>query len=49
MEPDALDEFDRVVLSVALDDIRNDFGLSDLHVALLPVAVIFVTGILALP
>lgn len=45
----AVDEFDRVVLSVALDDIRTDFGLSDFQVALLPVAVIFVTGILALP
>jgi MFS family permease len=45
----AVDEFDRVVLSVALDDIRVDFGLSDFSVALLPVAVIFVTGILALP
>ena len=45
----AVDEFDRAVLTVALDDIREYFGLSDFTVGLLPLAVIFVTGILALP
>ena len=45
----AIDEFDRAVLAVALDDIREDFGVSDAAVGLLPLAVIFITGILALP
>ncbi len=45
----AVDEFDRAVLAVALDDIREDFGLSDLTVGLLPLAVIFITGIISLP
>ncbi|MFN0095751.1 MAG: MFS transporter [Dehalococcoidia bacterium] len=45
----AVDEFDRAVLSVALDDIREDFGLNDFTAALLPVAVIFITGIISLP
>jgi MFS family permease len=45
----AVDEFDRAVLTVALDDIRVHFGLSDFTVGLLPLAVIFITGILALP
>ncbi|MBK7329010.1 MAG: MFS transporter [Dehalococcoidia bacterium] len=45
----AVDEFDRAVLAVALDSIREDFGLSDLTVALLPLAVIFITGIISLP
>jgi MFS family permease len=44
-----IDEFDRAVLAVALDDIRNDFGLSDATVGLLPAAVIFITGIVAVP
>lgn len=44
-----IDEFDRAVLAVALDDIRRDFGLSDAAVGLLPAAVIFITGIIALP
>lgn len=44
-----IDEFDRAVLAVALDDIRGDFGLSDAAVGLLPAAVIFITGIVALP
>jgi MFS family permease len=45
----AVDEFDRAVLAVALDDIREHFGVSDATVGLLPLAVIFVTGILSLP
>jgi MFS family permease len=45
----AVDEFDRAVLTVALDDIRVHFGLSDFTVGLLPLAVIFITGILSLP
>lgn len=45
----AIDEFDRAVLAVALDDIREDFGLSDATVGLLPLAVVFITGILSLP
>ncbi len=44
-----IDEFDRAVLAVALDDIRSEFGLSDATVGLLPAAVIFITGILAVP
>ncbi|MEO8697994.1 MAG: MFS transporter, partial [Acidimicrobiales bacterium] len=45
----AVDEFDRAVLTIALDDIRVSFGLSDFTVGLLPLAVIFITGILSLP
>jgi len=45
----AVDEFDRSVLSVALDDIREDFGLSDFTVSFLPLAVVFITGIISLP
>ncbi len=45
----AVDEFDRAVLAVALDDIREHFGVSDFTIGLLPLAVIFITGILALP
>ena len=44
-----IDEFDRAVLAVALDDIRKDFDLSDAEVGLLPAAVIFITGLLAVP
>jgi MFS family permease len=45
----AVDEFDRAVLAIALDDIREHFALSDATVGLLPLAVIFITGSLALP
>ena len=45
----AVDEFDRAVLSVALEDIREEFGLNDLTVGLLPLAVIFITGTISLP
>jgi MFS family permease len=45
----AVDEFDRAVLAVALDDIREEFGLSDASVGLLPLAVIFITGVISLP
>jgi MFS family permease len=45
----AVDEFDRAVLTISLDDIREYFGLSDFTVGLLPLAVIFLTGILSLP
>lgn len=45
----AVDEFDRAVLAVGLDDIRKEFGLSDGEVGLLPLAVIFITGIISLP
>lgn len=45
----AIDEFDRAVLAVALDDIREHFSLSDATVGLLPLAVIFITGALSLP
>lgn len=44
-----IDEFDRAVLAVALNDIREEFGLSDAAVGLLPAAVIFITGIIAVP
>jgi MFS family permease len=45
----AIDEFDRAVLAVSLDRIRDTFGLSDAAVGLLPMAVIFITGLLSLP
>jgi MFS family permease len=45
----AVDEFDRSVLSVALEDIREEFGLSDFTVAFLPLAVVFITGVISLP
>ena len=45
----AVDELDRAVLAVSLDSIREDFGLSDATVGLLPLAVIFITGLLSLP
>jgi len=45
----AIDEFDRAVLAVALDDIREHFSVSDATFGLLPLAVIFITGILSLP
>ncbi len=45
----AVDEFDRAVLAVALDDIRAHFGVSDATIGLLPLAVIFITGLLSLP
>jgi MFS family permease len=45
----AIDEFDRAVLAVSLDRIREDFGLSDATVGLLPLAVVFITGLLSLP
>lgn len=45
----AIDEFDRAVLAVALDDIREHFEVSDATIGLLPLAVIFITGSLALP
>jgi MFS family permease len=44
-----IDEFDRAVLAVSLDRIRDSFGLSDATVGLLPMAVIFITGLLSLP
>jgi MFS family permease len=44
-----IDEFDRAVLAVALDDIREEFALSDTTVGLLPAAVIFITGLIAVP
>jgi len=45
----AVDEFDRAVLAVALEDIKEEFELSDLTVGILPLAVVFITGILSLP
>ena len=45
----AVDEFDRSVLSVAMEDIREDFGLSDFTVSFLPLAVVFITGVISLP
>ena len=45
----AVDEFDRSVLAVALDDIREEFGLSDFAVSFLPLAVVFITGVISLP
>jgi len=45
----AVDEFDRSILAVALDDIREDFGLSDFTVSFLPLAVVFITGVISLP
>jgi MFS family permease len=44
-----IDEFDRAVLAVSLDRIRDDFALSDATVGLLPLAVIFIIGLLSLP
>ncbi len=44
-----VDEFDRAVLAVAMDSIRAEFGLTDTTVGLLPLAVVFITGVLALP
>lgn len=45
----AVDEFDRAVLTVALPDIQDHFALTDTTAGLLPLAVIFITGILSLP
>ncbi len=45
----AVDEFDRAVLSVALEDIREEFGLNDFTVGFLPLAVVFITGTIGLP
>src|SRR5262245_43720500 len=45
----AVDEFDRAVLAVALDDIRVHFGVSDFTIGLLPLAVIFIAGLVSLP
>lgn len=45
----AVDELDRAVLAVALEPIRTDFGLADWTVGLLPLAVVFITGIISLP
>ena len=45
----AIDELDRAVLAVSLERIRDDFGISDATVGLLPLAVIFITGLLSLP
>lgn len=45
----AVDELDRAVLAVAMEDIRRDFGLPDWAVGLLPLAVVFITGIISLP
>jgi MFS family permease len=44
-----IDEFDRAVLAVSLDRIRDHFRLSDATAGLLPLAVIFITGLLSLP
>jgi sugar phosphate permease len=45
----AVDEFDRAVLAVALDDIREHFDVSDATIGVLPLAVIFIAGLLSLP
>lgn len=45
----AVDELDRAVLAVAMEDIRRDFDLADWAVGLLPLAVVFITGIISLP
>lgn len=45
----AVDELDRAVLAVAMEDIRTDFDLADWSVGLLPLAVVFITGIVSLP
>jgi MFS family permease len=45
----AVDEFDRAVLALALDDIAAHFRISDFTVGLLPLAVIFIAGLLSLP
>jgi branched-chain amino acid transport system ATP-binding protein len=45
----AVDELDRAVLAVSLERIREDFRLDDATVGLLPLAVIFITGLLSLP
>jgi MFS family permease len=45
----AVDEFDRAVLAIALDDIADYFAVSDFTIGLLPLAVIFIAGLLSLP
>ncbi len=45
----AVDELDRAVLAVAMEDIRRDFDLADWAVGLLPLAVVFITGVISLP
>jgi MFS family permease len=45
----AVDELDRAVLAVAMEPIRLDFGLEDWTIGLLPLAVVFITGIISLP
>lgn len=45
----AVDEFDRSVLAVALEPIREYFDLSDTIVSLLPLAFVFLAGIIGVP
>ncbi len=45
----AVDEFDRSVLAVAMETIREDFGASDTLVALLPFAFVLLAGIIGVP
>jgi MFS family permease len=45
----AVDEFDRSVLAVAMETIRQDFGVTDTVVALLPMAFVLLAGIIGVP
>ena len=45
----AVDEFDRSVLAVALVPIQETFGVSDAIVGLLPLAFVFIAGVVGVP
>lgn len=45
----AVDEFDRSVLAVAMETIRLEFGVSDTAVALLPFAFVLLAGVIGVP
>lgn len=45
----AIDEFDRSVLAVALEPIREHFEVSDTVVSLLPLAFVFLAGVIGVP
>lgn len=45
----AVDEFDRSVLAVAMEPIREHFDLTDTIVSLLPLAFVFLAGIIGVP
>lgn len=45
----AVDEFDRSVLAVALEPIRDYFNVTDTVVSLLPLAFVFLAGVIGVP